>query len=300
MSDDTPHPSSRSGPTAHGHGHHHPHAQGESHGHGNAGHSHAHTHGHAHNHDQWSGEEYLKRPGVQETAVISHDSVVHALTGAGLSLDQLKHLDLLEVGCGAGAVTAHLVRTFGTVHSIDTSLSMLQTFSTHLPSDPHNLTWALHGITPASPAAFASGEPMLSPSATSPEGEHRKVSPPRAQFDVAIANLVVHHVDDLPSFFTGLLGLVKTGGWIVITEFGLEEGAEDPRLSVPLKEGKKDEHGSVNSAGHFHPAFTVASITELFTKYGLVDVHAEIRGRLPVFEDKDKYPLNLIARGRKP
>jgi SAM-dependent methyltransferase len=196
---------------------------------------------------------------------------------------------------------------------------MLQTFSTHLPSDPHNLTWALHGITPASPAAFASGEPMLSPSATSPEGEHRKVSPPRAQFDVAIANLVVHHVDDLPSFFTGLLGLVKTGGWIVITEFGLEEGAEDPRLSVPLKEGKvrtvtrtehghssqsaerqKDEHGSVNSAGHFHPAFTVASITELFTKYGLVDVHAEIRGRLPLFEDKDKYPLNLIARGRKP
>jgi hypothetical protein len=46
---------------------------------------------------------------------------------------------------------------------------------------------------------------------------------PRSNFDVAVANIMVHHVDDLDGFFTGLMGLIKPGGWAVITEFGVKE-----------------------------------------------------------------------------
>jgi len=63
---------------------------------------------------------------------------------------------------------------------------------------------------------------------------------------------------------------------------------------------QKDERGSVNSAGHFHAAHTVTSIIAMLEKYGFTQVHAELDGRLPVFPEQAKWPLNLVARGRKP
>jgi hypothetical protein len=56
----------------------------------------------------------------------------------------------------------------------------------------------------------------------------------------------------------------------------------------------------VNAPGHFHAAFTAESITKLFEEQGFVDVYAEIRGKLPVWEGEENHPPCLIARGRKP
>ena len=59
-------------------------------------------------------------------------------------------------------------------------------------------------------------------------------------------------------------------------------------------------NGSVNAPEHYHQAFSEASIIALLEKYGFVDAHAEIRGRLPVFEVEADWPPCLIVRGRKP
>jgi 2-polyprenyl-3-methyl-5-hydroxy-6-metoxy-1,4-benzoquinol methylase len=93
---------------------------------------------------------------------------------------------------------------------------MLSTFSTELPTDKYpNVTHSLHTLSSSSPEEFKAG------SVKSPiEGDkERKVALPRSQWDVAASNLVLHHVDDIPGFMTGLVGLVVDGGWLVLTEF---------------------------------------------------------------------------------
>ena len=93
---------------------------------------------------------------------------------------------------------------------------MLATFSTEVASDQYpNVTHSLHTLSASSPAAFAEGK-MKSPIKGEPE---RVISLPRSQWDVAAVILVLHHVDDIVAFMTGLTGLVAPGGWVVLTEF---------------------------------------------------------------------------------
>ena len=199
----------------------------------------------------------------KETAVISHDSVVYALSQAGLSSENMARMDVVEIGCGefqhsrlhdvllvppvqmyprhqidhgliilgGGAVTQHLAKSFKTIHAIDTSPSMLLTFSKNLPVNNPNITYSLHFISPDSADTFAKREPMFSPTNDQTlGGNERKIPPPRARFDLAVANLVVHHIDDLDSFTRGVVGLLNPGGWVVLTEFGKREGEETDGL----------------------------------------------------------------------
>jgi SAM-dependent methyltransferase len=98
---------------------------------------------------------------------------------------------------------------------------MLKTFASQF-GDSSNITYSLHTLSPKSAQEFT--ETLPSPSE---EDSGRKLTPPRADFDVATANLVLHHVDDIPSFLSGCMGLLKDGGWLVMTEFGREEGKRD-------------------------------------------------------------------------
>ncbi len=60
-----------------------------------------------------------------------------------------------------------------------------------------------------------------------PSHTEKKLPPPRSRFDLAVANLVVHHIDDLDGFMDGVTGLLVDGGWVVFTEFGKVEGGRD-------------------------------------------------------------------------
>jgi hypothetical protein len=93
---------------------------------------------------------------------------------------------------------------------------MLSTFSTELPSDKYpNVSYSLHTLSSSSPEEFAKRS-MKSPI----EGDaDRVVSLPRSKWDIAAVILVLHHVDDIEGFMTGLTGLVEDGGWVVFSEF---------------------------------------------------------------------------------
>ncbi|WVF67868.1 hypothetical protein IAT40_002629 [Kwoniella sp. CBS 6097] len=312
-------------------------------------HQHGHGHGHGHHHqgdsnDAWSGEDYMLKPGVKETAKITHDTIVYALSSAGLDQEKIDVMNVLEVGSGPGAVTAHLLETFASVHALDTSPSMLKSLYTHLIA-PHpedtKLSYSLHALSPSSPELFQSGTPLRFPTPSDPD---RVLAPPRAKFDLVVVNLVLHHVDEVDPFMRGAVGLLESGGWLLITEFAPDEmrdrlqaqgeghgsdhnhgghghvhghhragqgddfahgeaqnstDTEAEQRNKAMIEGKTLENGSVNAPGHFHPSFTISSLTQLLSDSGLIDVHVERRGEIPVF-GPDQPPVGcLVARGRK-
>lgn len=118
---------------------------------------------------------------------------------------------------GAGAVTQLLAGSFASVHAIDVSLSMLTTFSSQLPSDKYpTVTHSQHTLSSTSRESFRSGKTVPSPTKDEPR---REVTLPRSVWDVAVVNLVLHHVDDVEGFMTGLKDLVVEGGTVVFTEF---------------------------------------------------------------------------------
>jgi SAM-dependent methyltransferase len=112
---------------------------------------------------------------------------------------------------------------------------MLLSLSTLLPSASHpTLSHSLHFLSPSSPADFTT--PLFSPIPSEPE---RKLVPPCREFDLAIANLVAHHVDDLDGWMDGAVGLLRKGGWLVLTEFGKEEGGKDVAGEVRTEKEKE-------------------------------------------------------------
>jgi SAM-dependent methyltransferase len=197
--------------------------------------------------------------------------VLHALASAGFSAEHIKTLNCLEIGCGeclvgwsggawrhlltlpgVGAVTHHLAALFSTVHCIDISPSMLLAFSEQHPSSSSSasrISHSLHLLAPDSRSTFASGRPLLSPTNQEPE---RRATVPRAQFDVAVANLVLHHVDNFDGLFGGLLEVLSPGGWFVCTEFGRVEGQED--VAAQFRESKAAMGG-----GHPHQGDATAA-----------------------------------------
>ena len=129
-------------------------------------------------------------------------------------------------------MTPHLARLFSSVHAIDTSEGMLKSLHKHLPGDLTNISYSYHTLGPSSEETFRSNAPQRSPTCDDPT---RESVPPHASFDIAVTNMVLHHVDDIPSFMDGVKGVVKPRGWFVVTEMGSEENQEgtedDPHRS---------------------------------------------------------------------
>lgn len=155
---------------------------------------------------------------------------------------------LLAKILGPGLVTSHLSPHFSSIHAIDVSPSMLLTFA-KLHNSPE-ITHSLHFLSPSSPEEFQT--PLLSPLPAEPE---RRLNPPRSQFGVAVANLVLHHVDDWKGMMTGLQGLLGEGGWFVGTEFGKEEGGKDVVQEARKKVAAEKEKGGESKVSYIF--FTV-------------------------------------------
>ncbi|WWC98332.1 hypothetical protein V866_005223 [Kwoniella sp. B9012] len=258
-------------------------------------------HGHQHEElDQWAGKEYLANPEILKLAQMSYDFIIQSITFAGTDEEVYRKWDILEIGCGPGVVTKHLLPTFHTVHSIDTSPSMLTYLTTYLPPNTYpNFSYSLHTLSPDSGRLFAERVPLKSPTAEDP---NRQLPSPRARFDLAVVNWVLHHVDGVQSFMAGAVGLLKEGGWLVITEMGRREGGH-------AIDDKSNEQGSFNAPDHYRAAYTPQQLVDLFESHGLIDVHADMTQDFPVFRPASALPLKegeerkmipaLIVRGKK-
>lgn len=179
-----------------------------------------------------------------ESAEANARNVLSGLKAAGYPEDKLKSLNCLEIGSGPGLVTKHLLPLFGSVHSIDTSPSMLKTLSKQSFAQSDNLTWSLHALGADSVTAFKKELP-------SPKnGEDSSSKPPRDQFDVAISTLTIHHVDDVESFLKGAIALLKPGGVMVICEFTKDAEGKDVLKALREKYAQTASHD--HDKGHDH------------------------------------------------
>ena len=151
----------------------------------------------------------------------------------------------MSVVIGAGAVTSHYAKSFASVHGIDVSPSMLLALSSRLPP---RTTYALHALSPDSRDEFQSGKRMFSPTT---DDQERKLQPPRATFDVAVANWVVHHVSDVDGFMIGAKGLIRPAGWLVLTDFGRGEGQRDVVEEYRAEKRKESEEAMVSDASPY-------------------------------------------------
>lgn len=187
--------------------------------------------------DVWDGAVYLNKPGVRESAEINARTIKAALIAAGVPESSFPTLDVLEVGAGVGTVTRHLsAQGFHSLHAIEPSRSMISVLSGQVAGLP--VTWAMHAFGPGSAAQFDAGEPMPSPI----EGDaERTLAPPRKRFDVAVATLVAHHVDELGPFFQGVRSVLKPGGLFVLIEFRHGPGGEDISAEFHVKEDENNK-----------------------------------------------------------
>ena len=88
----------------------------------------------------------------------------------------------------------------------------------------------------------------------------RVVSLPRSKWDVAAVILVLHHVDDIEGFMTGLTGLVEDGGWVVFAEFtNLGQGHKVSIVHIPL------DHTDVRKRRKDQSTPHITSITNLLS-----------------------------------
>lgn len=174
-------------------------------------------------------------------------NVLAGLRAAGIPAERLGSLDVLEIGSGPGAVTRHLLPLFRSVHSIDTSPSMLRTLSRQAFPHSDRLSWSLHALGPDSAAAFAG--PLPSPRNGA---DAAPTTPPRAQFDAAVSTLTVHHVDDIAAFLAGACALLRPGGVLVICEFTTDEDGNDVLAALRAKYGPGAAHDHAHDHGHDH------------------------------------------------
>ncbi|KAI5458756.1 S-adenosyl-L-methionine-dependent methyltransferase [Mariannaea sp. PMI_226] len=128
--------------------------------------------------------------------------------------------DVLEIGCGTGLLTVDVAPAANRVVAVDTAEGMIDVLISKLvkPDAPQNVT----------PLSFLLEDPedlRLPPADDSdPDG-------PRLKYDLITSHLVLHHIPDLKPVLETMLGCLKEGGAIALTDY--EDFAPEARRFHP-------------------------------------------------------------------
>ena len=107
-------------------------------------------------------------------------------------------MDVLDFGCGTGLVSLELAPRVGSLAGADTSAGMLEALAgkaaaQHIP---------LHLIPLEASGAGDLGGP----------------------YDLIVSSMTLHHVEDVPTLFTRLLGHLRPGGHVALADLDVEDG----------------------------------------------------------------------------
>lgn len=140
-------------------------------------------------------------------------------------------LDVLEIGCGTGLLTLLLAPCVRGIVAVDASQGMIDVLAAKL----------------AGPAAEVGGNVV--PLALMLEDPEDVCLPPardgdagKRKFDLVVSHLVLHHVPDLRALLHTMLGCLKPGGRIALTDFE-DFGPEARRFHPEAKMEGVARHG---------------------------------------------------------
>ncbi|RJE21083.1 Methyltransferase domain protein [Aspergillus sclerotialis] len=118
------------------------------------------------------------------------------------------NLDVLEFGCGTGLLSMQVAPLVTEIVAIDLAEGMVDMLRAKLekPDSPKN-------IIPICKLLMDPEDPILPPAdVNNPRGSRKK-------FDLITSHLVLHHVPDLRPFLRTLIGCLKPGGRVALTDY---------------------------------------------------------------------------------
>ncbi|MBU0799994.1 MAG: class I SAM-dependent methyltransferase [Alphaproteobacteria bacterium] len=184
----------------------------------------------------------------------------------------VQNSSVIEIGCGTGRHTVRLAEAGNDVTGLDISAGMLEKARTKIPGNNVRL---IH-------ADFMS---------------YDDISP--AQFDMAIASLVIEHIADLHAFFTRLARVLRQGGDFYMSEIHPARTAEGVFAHF------RDPHSGqdVHLQGRPHTTNEIESAAQMagFSVMGRHDGkgHADLTALNPKWEKYEGKPLIQMWRLRR-
>lgn len=138
-------------------------------------------------------------------------------------------LDVLEIGCGTGLLSLQVAPAVSRLVAVDAADGMIEVLKAKLkkPDMPSNII----------PLAIMLEDPEDErlPPADGADGK-------RLKFDLVLSHMVLHHIPDLKQVLTTMLGCLKEGGMVALTDFE-DFGPEAKRFHPEAKMGGVERHG---------------------------------------------------------
>lgn len=139
--------------------------------------------------------------------------------------------DVLEVGCGTGLLSLETAPAANRLVAVDAAEGMVNVLSSKLrePSAPKNIL----------PLAILLEDPE---DKSLPPANEDDPQGPRLKFDLITSHLVLHHIPDLKAVLKTMLGCLKKGGTVALTDFE-DFGPEARRFHPEAKMDGVERHG---------------------------------------------------------
>lgn len=160
-------------------------------------------------------------------------------------------LDVLEIGCGTGLLSCIMAPYTKRIVAVDAAQGMIDVLNDKV----HNRPGTPQNIIPVSVLLEDPEDKQLPPA-----DEENNPDGPRLKFDLITSHLVLHHIADVRAVLTTMLGCLKDGGSVALTDFehtGPEarrfhaasrmEGVERDGTHPPTMQALMNEVGFVNT-----------------------------------------------------
>ncbi|KAL4882685.1 S-adenosyl-L-methionine-dependent methyltransferase [Aspergillus karnatakaensis] len=183
------------------------------------------------------------KPSVLEATQLAFNTLQPIITAlseqqkAHTETDQGTGLNVLEIGCGTGLLTLRVAPLVNEIVAIDPSEGMIEVLQKKIERNTDAVEINTNGTNGPRHKSRTNVVPIchLLEDSNSPILPHRN-------FNLILSHLVLHHVPDLRSFLSILLGCLAPGGQVALTDFE-DFGPEAIKFHPPSKLAGVQRHG---------------------------------------------------------
>ncbi|KAF7329735.1 Methyltransferase type 11 [Mycena kentingensis (nom. inval.)] len=201
--------------------------------------------------------------------------------------------DILEIGCGTGVLSLRLAATcsVSSILAVDAAEGMIAALEHKLATSDAQYTALVQPLC----ITLTDPEDARLPPSSSSESTRKK-------YDLVLSHLVLHHIADLRALLTTMLGCLRPGGSIALTDFE-DFGPAARKFHPENKMAGVERHG-----------IHAESFAKLIREVGFVDVDVRVAWTLekgverfpgefengkPAEMETMEFPF-LLCRGTKP
>ena len=172
-----------------------------------------------------------QNPFVHEASKGASEAIVDKFIALTNPPAGTERLDVLEIGCGTGLLSCMLAPHARHYVAVDAAQGMIDVLKMKLEKGQ-----ASKNIIPVAVLLEDPEDKQLPPAnEQDPDGK-------RLKFDLITSHLVLHHIPDLKAVLTTMLGCLKDGGSVALTDFE-DAGPHSKKFHPQSKMGGVERHG---------------------------------------------------------